>query len=231
MDLARRKHSPPPEKPTPAGKKRAGRKVVKETRHPIYRGVRWKNGGKWVCEVREPNKKSRIWLGTFPSPETAAVAHDVASLALRGPHAPLNFPAAAAGLPRPRSASHQDIQRAASEAARDFNPIWTSPSARVENKVVLLIKSPDDNSLGEKDDSVDCGQTESPEDCWSGGQSATSDGADGFVDEEAVFNMPALLDSMAEGMLLTPLAMKKGFNWSEYDEVDDQGMELSLWVD
>ncbi|KAG6417307.1 hypothetical protein SASPL_119461 [Salvia splendens] len=222
MDLARRHHSPPPEKPTPAGKKRAGRKVVQETRHPIYRGVRRKNGGKWVCEVREPNKKSKIWLGTFPSPETAAVAHDVASLALRGDHAPLNFPEAAARLPRPRSASHHDIQRAASEAARDFCPIWTSQSARVssrDNKII--INSPDTNSSSEKDDSVDLGQTESSEDCWSGG----------FVDEEAVFNMPALLDSMAEGMLLTPLGMKKGFNWSEYDdEVDDQAMELNLWV-
>ncbi|KAG6414784.1 hypothetical protein SASPL_122158 [Salvia splendens] len=230
MDLARHHHSPPPEKPTPAGKKRAGRKVVQETRHPIYRGVRRKNGGKWVCEVREPNKKSRIWLGTFPSPETAAIAHDVASLALRGDHAPLNFPEAAARLPRPRSASHHDIQLAASEAARDFCPIWTSQSTRVssrENKII--INSPYTNLPGEKDDFVDLGQTESSEDCWSGGQSDTL-GA-GFVDEEAVFNMPALLDSMAEGMLLTPLGMKKGFNWSEYEEVDDQGMEFNLWVD
>ncbi|CAL0300728.1 unnamed protein product [Lupinus luteus] len=31
-------------------KKRAGRKKFNETRHPVYRGVRRRNSGKWVCE-------------------------------------------------------------------------------------------------------------------------------------------------------------------------------------
>ncbi|XP_073291857.1 uncharacterized protein [Primulina huaijiensis] len=42
----------------------------------------------------------------------------------------------------------------------------------------------------------------------------------GFVDEEEMFNMPALVNSMAEGMLLTPPAMKRGFRWSH--DTDDQ---------
>lgn len=219
-----RSSSPPfqiatsPETPTPAGKKRAGRKVLNETRHPFYRGVRRKNGSKWVCEVREPNKKSRIWLGTFPSPEAAAVAHDVAALALRGDHAPLNFPDAASRLPRPRSTSHHDIQRA---------------TIRVSQERKVVINSADTNPSGDKDDSMERSRVESSEDCWSCNQSPTSEGIEpgevaGFVDEEAVFNMPALVDSMAKGMLLTPLAMKKGFNWSK---CDDEGVELSLWVD
>ncbi|MFS7911413.1 putative transcription factor AP2-EREBP family [Helianthus anomalus] len=41
-------------------KKRAGRKKFKETRHPVYGGVRRRNPGKWVCEVREPNNQSRV---------------------------------------------------------------------------------------------------------------------------------------------------------------------------
>ncbi|KAI4367916.1 hypothetical protein MLD38_016540 [Melastoma candidum] len=101
-------------------KKRAGRIVFKETRHPVYRGVRRRNKDKWVCELREPNKKSRIWLGTYPSAEMAARAHDVAALALRGRSACLNFADSAWRVRVPDSRDPAEIQRAAAEAARVF---------------------------------------------------------------------------------------------------------------
>lgn len=82
-----------------------------------YKGVRMRSWGSWVSEIRAPNQRTRIWLGSYATPEAAARAYDAALLCLKGSSAVLNFPITPSNHFIDTLMSPKSIQRVAAAAA------------------------------------------------------------------------------------------------------------------
>ncbi|KAK9131470.1 hypothetical protein Sjap_011957 [Stephania japonica] len=82
-----------------------------------YKGVRKRKWGKWVSEIRLPNSRERIWLGSYDTPEKAARAFDAALYCLRGSNAKFNFPENPPEITNGRSLTPSEIQDVAARFA------------------------------------------------------------------------------------------------------------------
>ncbi|XP_058212339.1 ethylene-responsive transcription factor ERF016-like [Rhododendron vialii] len=74
--------------------------------------------GKWVAEVRQPNSRDRIWLGSYRTVEEAARAYDTAAFCLCWPSAMLNFSDCPPDIPDAVELSRSQIQVVALRHAR-----------------------------------------------------------------------------------------------------------------
>ncbi|XP_027333545.1 ethylene-responsive transcription factor ERF018-like [Abrus precatorius] len=116
------------------------------TSSKMYKGVRKRKWGKWVSEIRLPNSRERIWLGSYDTQEKAARAFDAALYCLRGKSASFNFPDTPLNLdinvPH-QSLSPQEIQEVAAKFANNHPPLESA-----QEEPLLESQSGGDHSFG-----------------------------------------------------------------------------------
>ena len=200
--------SAPPKRP-------AGRTKFRETRHPVFRGVRRRGqAGRWVCELRVPGRRgSRLWLGTFATPELAARAHDAAAIALSGRAACLNFADSAWLLPplMPAAlASAREVRDAVAEAVEAFRQRRGSASAP---------SSPAVEAADEDEDGS--------------GSPGAAPSPDVLFELDDVFGLGGMVDagsyyaSLAQGLLLDAPAAAGAGTW--WEDVEHGTADIALW--
>ncbi|KAM0921423.1 hypothetical protein ACQ4PT_006819 [Festuca glaucescens] len=199
------------QKQTAWTKRPAGRTKFRETRHPVFRGVRRRgNAGRWVCEVRVPGRRgSRLWVGTFDTADIAARAHDAAMLALAGAGtACLNFADSAELLAVPASYRNLDeVRQAVTEAVEDF----LQREANAEEDAMSGTSSSTPSSSSLTDDEESSSQA-----------------------ENSPFELEVLTDmgwdlyysSLAQGMLMAPPFLAASAPLGDYGEVNLADMPL-----
>ncbi|KAG5525023.1 hypothetical protein RHGRI_031643 [Rhododendron griersonianum] len=196
-------------------------KIQSEALKKKYKGVRMRSWGSWVSEIRAPSQKTRIWLGSYSTPEAAARAYDAALLCLKGNSVNLNFPASSVShyqrhSPDNTTLSPKSIQRVAAAAANKFNDNQTTTttppqSFTTTSSSVSAASSPSMSSL-------------SPSNPVEDGFSLVSSSSQGITYNELLTNLMCNFESpkytdMINGAMFDPPAME-----DVYDESD-----IRLW--
>ncbi|CAA3006608.1 ethylene-responsive transcription factor ERF017-like [Olea europaea subsp. europaea] len=173
-----------------------------------YKGVRKRKWGKYVSEIRLPNSRERIWLGSYQTAEKAAKAFDAALYCLRGCHAKFNFPHDPPNIAGGQALTPAEIQVVAQQYANNSSSTNHRPPTELEDE------SPSSNSEGAGTmDSID----------WSFLDMLDSNDHAGNVSDFGVFPEPG-------DMYVPPNFVYHGNNEDDHDNEDTGGHFSSfLW--